>query len=784
MQMALAEYKMRENIGRDIERYVNQVLASVPRPFRRKGGRALFDVLDGQDVATIEAQWKGKAGGEQIIAAAREVKGRLEEIRVTIRDVKRTSYNAYLMSLNRDALVDLWDKNIGRPNTDTSQWTKQQFATELTVDAYPDNWLISDGSYMPHMFFGEWRIEARLPGSGEAATFIGRAETEAQAQAMIRQYVRNNPEYEKAQWLVDVNTVIPGDMVRLGDARFWKMVSNMRKQVISGVDVMGAVRGIIGRQAAKQKWWGALLKRIGYGGYSRDYRRVMSAYFTGFNRWLVLSQLQKKVAPLIEQVKKEGRVRAAEDLNSILEFLWGKPSQTSVEFDNLIRRFPGLRSVVKPMLLERLSRMFRRLVAMGTLRTIRFAIVNRMQPLQGLYPLVGEATMVRAALLKRTAEGRALLERHSVRFDPGQWGVEQLQWSKVSDLLARFSGEKANLETAFLAMYLHGRNQGMSDRAAANYAKLRGMLMTQFSPLLVDVPPLLRGPLSSIFFQFKRFPIKQTELLVRLARTRNAPGLLRWFASIAATGGLAFFLRQFLVSKDKRKEIRDKLVESVGETGADWVMYGLPGLLGADFSGSLILGDEPFGDSLYEKAGRQLVGPTVSIGYETVRAARTARRVALTPLQEMETALRRYPSLRPLSELSALLRSDLDIRSPDGEVRYRRVIADAIRGLGSIRGTTESNIALYTDWIVGMEKEIQELKNAFFVASQRPGGDTTAAEKEIEKFNARWPEFAIRPDECIEYMIRRARGAGQTDVERLAGQRFRSILPEIEQEAP
>lgn len=770
-RMALGEFKMRESIKRDIQIYVRDLLTSLPREMRKKGGEAFFDVVDGRRMEDIVAEWEGKAGGDKVIVAAENLKTRLEEIRTTIRDTKRDSYRSYLQGLNRESLETMFRNTIS-DQVDTSKMTKEQFADGLALSEFPDDWGIADGSYLPHLFFGNWKVEARIAGE-QQPSFVTRAKTAAEAKAKIFELSRKNPEYANAKWTVGQDVVIPADMIRLGDSKFWNMISRMKEQTAGEVNVKEAVQGIVGRKASKQKWFGSLQKREGFANYSKDFEQVMSAYLNGFHRWKELSSMQRDVQPLIDKVRSEGRINAAQRLDDIMENLWGKPTQSTILFDAFLRQIPGFRDYFKPLALDRWSRNIRSIVSFLTLSTPRFALINRLQPLQGLYPIVGERLLAKGKALQHTAEGKALLDEAGVAFDPGQYADVRGGVSKVRDILERLRGESTNQQWAFLSMYLHGLEQGMPKPEAMNYAKLRGQLMTQFTPLISDTPPILHGPLMSAAFQFKRFPIKQAELIVDMVRNGQIGGIARMLAVFGLVGGASLFLRQAWTDKSKRLAFQRMLTKELGEQGANALMYGLPGLLNADLSGSLVLADEPFGDDIYAKAGRTVAGPAVSMPIDITRAVTTEQREPMSAKEKAIVTLRRFPTLRPIAELLAF--NDDEILAPDGETKYRRKVADALVSLGSFRSAHESNQRLAIDAIVELKKEEAKLKNAYYVA-KAGGEDTSKVLADIDAFNKRWPEVRITRGDLGEYAAYRRSNARKTDTQRIAGKKYRKLI--------
>ncbi len=785
-EMALTGFRLRENTKRDTERYVKNLLSSLPREVRKGGGEAFFDVLDGRTMDQIEAQWAGKPKGQSVIDAAQQLKSRLEDIRTTIRDTKREAYNGFLMSLDRPTLSQLFDANISNA-IDTSKYSKEMFADALTRNELPDDWGISDGSYLPHIFFGNWKVTAQR---GATPEFVTRARTPSEAKARIFEYVKANPDYAKADWKVEPDAVVPADILRLTDNRFWRMLNQMKDSLgVSASEIKQAQQGIIGKKSSKQKWFGNLQQREGYKGYSKDYEKVMSAYLSGFHRWLELSRLQREVQPMIDEVRSGNvdemgnrttgpRPRAAEALEDIMDYMWGKPARSTLLFDSFLQNIPVLRDRVKPLALDRYSQSIRSLVPYLTLSTARFAVVNRLQPLQGLYPLVGERIMAQAKRFQHTPEGRKLLDDAGVFFDPGQYGFERGFTGKLSDIRERFTGERSNQELAFLAMFQHGTESGLPRGEAINYAKLRGQLLTQFTPNAADIPPIMRGPISGLLLQFKRFPIKQAELLVKMGAEKRFGGLARWFTVMAATGGLSYFLKQAWAPAETREKIRRSITNEYGQTVADAVMYGLPGLANVDLSGSLTIGDEPFGANIYEKIGRTATGPAGGMAIDTATQLLTAAREPTTVTQDALTLLRKFPTTKPIAELIALANSDLDVRTPDGEVKYRKAIKDAIVGIGSFKTASEANLQSAVNGWIAIEKEATSLKNAAFVEMMKPNGNSANALDAIQKFNERWPERAISGPELNRYIHTRAKGMGKTDYERAVGKRGGAFLPE------
>lgn len=778
--MALGEMEMRESISRDIDYLVDDTISRLPEGWRDEGAKAFFELLDGRTIEDIEAQ----PIHDEVKQLARRNKDRLEEIRTTMRDIKRERFATYLQSRTREELIEDYVTNVAPEMTaDTLRSmpnvTKQILANNLAAHSYPDNWGISDGTYLLHLFAGQWKVNIVEAGEDGTDTtrFLMRAETPQEAQMKLRDYVRANPEAARLKFRIEAENSIPADVTRLADKQFFNLLNQMKQRLDFDADeVRDATLGILGRKASKEKFFGSLKQRYGAENYETNFRKVMTAYLHGFHRWRVLSRVNNQVQPMIEATRQQGRLEAAAELENILAHLWGKPSDVTLQFDNFLQRIPILRDTVKPLALDRWTRNLRGGVSTLLLTTPRFAVINRLQPLQGLYPILGERLLLRAKRLQHSKEGKALLDRYGVSYDTGTFGEPSVK-EKLTRIRERITGERSNQELAFLGMYLHGIQTGLPADQAAAYAKLRGQLMTQFTPLVTDTPPLLRGPIGGTVFQFKRFPIKQLELISRMVRDRNLPGIIRLLGAYTLLGGLAFFLRSLYTDDDDKLAMKRKLNEELGTDMADAVWYGLPGLANVDMSGSLLLIDQPFGETFQEKLGRTLMGPSLGLATTLAQSAATEQREPRALHDRALDTLRRIPTFKPLIDLARTARGDTDIHSSDGELRYRRTLSDVLANLGSFQSANESNMRMAVDAIVELQKERTSLLNQLFVAASG-GTDTADTEQQIEQFNQRWPEAAINADEAIAYIKRRASGAGKTDAERMARRKFQSLLPE------
>jgi hypothetical protein len=357
------------------------------------------------------------------------------------------------------------------------------------------------------------------------------------------------------------------------------------------------LRGIIGAKANKQKFNASLLYRKGVEGYSKDFWKVWTAEITQFYRWKYLSEMNRAVEPMIEDVKGQGIKGWAQYLSDTKDFMWGtlRP-QMSINLDNFLSGVPIIRNYTKPFALERWIGIAKTINYHRHLQTLRFGVINKLQLIQTLWPVVGEAGMYRGIKLYFSKEGQDLLREHQVAGTSGklhELGVRRFR--KIEKFTPAGFSEAGNQGLAFVTLYAEAkhRNPDMPDAQAATYARLRGQVFTQFATNPADVPAAMRGPIGSLILQYQRFPIKNLELVSRLAREGNWGGVARWMGwmvallsigGASATIGIATSLPGLgYISFKLYKKIRKEW----GKETADLLYYGLPGLVGVDLSGSV-----------------------------------------------------------------------------------------------------------------------------------------------------------------------------------------------------
>jgi len=446
-----------------------------------------------------------------------------------------------------------------------------------------------------------------------------------------------------------------------------------------------------------------------------------------------------------------------------------------------MQKIPILRYYVKPMALQRWVGAITTLQYYGKLTTARFFVVNTLQPEQTLAPIVGfvEVQKARARVIARESTAQALLEKYLPTV-ASQWraGGKLVSRSRWGNWMPQTASEKLNQATAFVAMYEHGRKLGMTEDGAANYALLNGLLRTQFYPLISDTPRFMRGPMGKLLFQFKRFSVKNLELAAHLMHEGNYTGFARWLGAQFVLGGLRLGLSTpglagialafGLGLSGALYRLHKKLEEKYGRAVADGVIYGLPGIFGADMSASFNILDIPRGENVWERTARLFSGPTigdiVAVGQAATDKKAPERRAWKRILM---TLAEKNRALSVVDSTIRMILGDKAYVDPRGRKKYPEPLSkpSKIAKIGGFRTTEEARYSLWMD----AAREAQAIRDRAIddAVAAWLNNDTTKAEEVVERYNKAWPDMTIRFSEVAYRAKQRKKSAEESAVERM-----------------
>lgn len=516
--------------------------------------------------------------------------------------------------------------------------------------------------------------------------------------------------------------------------------------------------------------------------YTKDFFSLWNTWDRTLERYTQLSDLRKKVLPAIQEIAATGQTRLAKRVATKMDRLYGRRLPLSQSLDNTIASIPGLRDIVAPQALESLVS-WTKAATVNTFLTFspRYHAVNSTQTLSTLYPIVDDVKdIVEAGKLMADPAGKKLLEKH---------GITNMS-SKIEGV-TRGQGpiESANQQGAFLTMYNVGRKQGLTDSRAADYAKVRGNVYSQFFGLTSDQSHLFTlDPTGGLLTMFMRFPIKQTEQFIDIVKGRNYPGAAKWLGVNLALGGMkaAIMGGAGWLGYD----IYKKIEKEYGQGVADLAHHGLPSLAGVDVSNSIRMLDAPFGETLGEKAGNLLMGPAISTGYSILESTLNKNQGIQPEMgrRAYEAMVSRVPLAKELDALKRLFMGEYDFNDASGRLKFKATAGDLIKKMlgfkpsggkmGEWQGTNqmkESEIEQFSSALLEMESRRQDVIS--YAASRYGqaqaagislGKDLEAVvRKEVYDWNERWPEFPITGTEIQERTKAKVKSAMQSLSERM-----------------
>ena len=634
--------------------------------------------------------------------------------------------------------------------------TEAEFAARVDVkvrERVKDSWGLED--YLSQIHRGEYLILAK-------AKVVGSADTPFGAKMVIRDLVQSG-QYKAAELSSTGKIYLDVDMLKGYRGSVKRMVDEMASLTgLSKEAIAAAAEGNFGT-VAKQPFNQFIMKRKGSTGFTNDLKYIFEIYNRSASRWLHLGPLNKKVMPIIESLEHKGFSVEANNLRENLKALWGGQSELSKRLDNSMERHPVVGQFVSPRLLERIAGGTKAgMVNLFLKWRPAFHTANATQLLTTLWNIVKTSELWAGIKLWSTKEGKELLRAYGVKFA-----------SRAGKGLGPI--EDFNQGVAFLTMYDKAVRLGLEPNAAADFAFLRGNLYSQFHSLITDRPAAFRkfDPTGTLTM-FQRFSVKQIEQLIDIIKDRNVSGGAKWLAAIGLLGGkraIVLGSGGWLTFK-LWKDIGDQY----GESAADALHVGLPSFLGVDLSNTMMAYNPPFGASISDRVGSALMGPIGSVGQSVIGAALDTKGLEPSASRRALNALvQRLPLLKEFDAVRRIIIDDYDLTDPAGRLRYRADLKDLIVMALGFRPIKETNISMMIDALVKIKTKRD---NVLDYAASRYGQSLIsgltlpkelqdAIQKDVEAWNALWPEMGISGSDIMERAKRRQEVGVKTLKERV-----------------
>ena len=780
---------------------------SIPQAERNEAEFAKY-MDEYHDPATIDSDPEFTGKSQAWRDALKWFKEREEARRKDIIAVKREGIRRALQRDKASRIVDKaaqygleWEVIRGRRNrvrirTADGEVTVDQARDSLASTMMPDTWGRQYAHFF-HWFAGEWKLTA-YDADGNR-TILGSAKTEAEAFERLYRHRRDNPgQYRRYQAEPNV-FVNPDDVVRLSTGQKRRLESLLAQATgASRTDVDDSLRGIVGSKGARRPFYAPLMERTGAQGFETEFMRVWELSERLHNRWVMGGEMVRTITPRIEKIRQTMPGWAKYLDETMDHTLFTKPTAVEQAVDKFVRSLPVVGRLTSPFFTRRWLGAARALNYGRQLLTVRQQVVNSFQPLQTLYPVLGEANFAKAVSFYNSPEAKEILDRHGRMSADGKFregSEETIPGVDIGGFLTRMnesvykqtnggvnlSSEARNQNFAFIAMYWHATNNlGMGDAEAARYARIYGNVYTQFYYTKANLPWIVRGPVAATALQYRRFMINMTGLMVNEFQKGNYSGVGRYLGTQFILGGsqavlgfsaLGLIRSLYLGDKEGADDLtfkmREWLKDSLGsDKAADMAMMGLPAAVGIDLSGSISVWQKPFGRTIYEKVGATFAGPTVNT---LLQAYTNLTGDTVVPMNPLERGYRAFAETSPtIQQMVAAWKAfngdnvEYDAR---GRLKYTLDPEQAWIKAGAFRTVDESIWRMEYERLRIIRNEVDRYSDR--AATQLAVGNTAEARRILGEFNGMYPMAAM----TLKDIKRRAEGKRQARTMPLAERR-------------
>lgn len=465
--------------------------------------------------------------------------------------------------------------------------------------------------YVPH-FFHAWRVLE----DGKILTSY-RSMNEAIKEAERLKKEDENRNLRVAPALDDFGGRGKLDAVTLGDMQYFKLVGNIEKAFELSADEARALLEDSARMKGRSRMFKNAWERKGIAGFDQNMEYALRHYMNLSARYIAMDTLKHDGINMFERAfgrydhDHEGLARYTKDyINDVL----GVPSYVEQVLNTWIRN-SWMGKYIPDWANDRPSMVLASNIA-GMVAHSKLGLLNISAAAMNLTQLVPVQ-----AIIGPKWTGRAILEylrpnQTTLRLY-AEAGVEEnitaenpSGYSKVHQargLLAETSMAAFRVvdgmarKVALIGAYRKALSEGMNRSAAIEYAK-KVNDDVNFDYSVADAPNFIRrtGPVGTVLFQFKKFPIKMLELaLPGVGKLKGMEQVRFWAPMLALSGLLGVpgfdWLKDWIKSifgRDIELEAKKLVAESsLPEPVKRTVLYGALSNLGIDVGRRVGMGD-------------------------------------------------------------------------------------------------------------------------------------------------------------------------------------------------
>jgi hypothetical protein len=463
--------------------------------------------------------------------------------------------------------------------------------------------------YVPHFFHNFFVIQENPLPAGAAgpphSEIVGSARTLAEATAAANQLVREGKQGIKIR---QKQFKFPGEEVQaavVGDMDYFRVQRQIQEEMeLTPTEAEQLLDNVI-RRKGRSRFVGNFFERKGVKGFEKDLEWIDRHYFNMIARYAALDPFKKNSITAYEREfgkfdnEQRGLAKVAKDYINDIN---GTPTAVEELINSTLDQIPGFKHFLGRYLGDRPALQLAGGIANATailklgLYNVATAIVNSSQmigtnALLGMrYFLLGQGRALKA-FAGQSPTDKGILKQAGVDTDLGLESASG--YSKTSQMgnLFRMSTyffstiEKYVRATTVLGSYYKARAGKASHQEALDFAKATNRRVN-FDYSIVDAPNFIRrsGPVGTVLFQFKKYPIKMLEFMASLKGAEAARFwipifLLAGYHAVPGMEALKELIKATFGGLDMELELKRHLMNWAGDDPqkkaiAKTIMYG------------------------------------------------------------------------------------------------------------------------------------------------------------------------------------------------------------------
>lgn len=532
--------------------------------------------------------------------------------------------------------------------------------------------LTNRGGYIPHFFHDYFIMRKNEDGSN---TVVGSGRTVKEAMKKAEAYLEKQSD---AEIVIAPKSFSFGDDEKLyaavvGDTEYQAVLDRVMSDLeMSVTEAREFLQGKV-KTRGRHRWFGNFKQRKGVEGFETDMNWLLKHYFNATGRYVALEEFKPAAIGLFERYfgafdKDYSDNPLAHYTKQYINDMNGNPSALETQINNLLNRSNWYRKHVASNFGERAALQMANSIT-GKVSVLKLGFLNISSALLNLSQLIntvgllGEFTPVAAgmknALINPSMTYRKIYKETGImnditldttsgygKFRPGNVAAKTMYLFRTVDMFAR--------KATVLAAYHNGRSKGMNHDQAINYAKEINR-KANFDYGVADAPNIFRrgSIFSQIALQFKKYPIKELELMHELITKGSAAQNAKFWGTYFLLCGLLQIpmsdwlddIWKELFGSSPKTKIKKMVMEAagddpVGKELAKIAMYGIGSVspLNVDVSSRAGVGDVTL--SAENGISGVLGGATLSTAQQLAKAVSSGD--TLASIKALSPALGNY----------------------------------------------------------------------------------------------------------------------------------------------